>query len=276
MKDIVNNRIKLQKIGCEICQNSGTDLCIDCLYSIELLKKGIENSILEKEGKLPANITKVTIPVIPLPDNKYYYSIHGVNTILYNLFKTEKREQVKYLGSRTAYFKLAFVKSSLFTIPILNIEILFFEHLNSKCTNELWKALKSHIIFFTGSVGDIVRLSFKTKNELKDIIQTPSILEYPGPDSNKIFRNLLFTDEQINEIKYFKSFPLTKVDLKDFINNTVYDVFQGGFDLFEEQQPYRDESEVSLDEIVSDIFSRQEAIKESVNDIDLPYGELPF
>jgi hypothetical protein len=122
--------------------------------------------------------------------------------------------------------KIYYKKDPLFTLPIIMIEVIFMNFLNEKAFDELWKTLKTEVLFFTGSVGDIEHVYLGDIEDLIKVLHVPLLIGQPEFKLEGVFLKYNFSEEQILELNYVHSIGVTKLKMDEIINNnkiiTIY------------------------------------------------------
>jgi hypothetical protein len=222
--NVNRNDINRCEFEVEICDNALECAC--CCYFLEKHKEQVVDEILEGITKIPKEITRIKIPLLPVPENVPYYSYDGIQTIIYNLFRTDKANQIKHLKKEISYLKVYYEKNSLFTLPIIQIEIIFLGRLHEKTIDELWKTLKAEVLFFTGSVGDITVIDIGGHNHLREIFKIPLLVGYPEFKKTGVLLESRFTDEQTKQMNYLHSFTLYQLIMSRIVNNNTLELFE--------------------------------------------------
>lgn len=263
------------EIEVDVCDDVMSCAC--CCYFLEKHKQIVVDEILEEIEILPTKITRIKVPVYPLPDNKYYYSFDGLSTIVYNLLKTENPKQKHSVSKHDAFLKIYFEKNSLFNLPIIQIELIFFGELKSKTIDEYWRTLKAEVLFFTGSVGDIDVISINGLNHLEEILRIPLLFGYPEFKYEGALRENEFTLQQIKEMNYLHSMQVQPMEISKVINDNTLDLFVNLKEAIEGEESKKTDckSNLSDEDIVRAIFNNK--VEFSENDIDDEIeDELPF
>lgn len=208
----------------DVCDNVME--CVTCSYFLQKRNQVITNEIISSEKKLPKKITRIKIPLLPLPANKPYYSYNGIETIIYNLFRTDNNKHINGLLKYKSVIKVYYEKNSLFNVPIIQIEVIFFGSLHPKSIDELWETLKKDILFFTGSVGDIDKLEISNQAELEKILEIPLLIGCPEFKLEGVFKEHKFSMEQLTEMNYLHLVSPIPLEMNSVINNNTLELFQ--------------------------------------------------
>ena len=253
--------------------------CACCCYFLEKYKHKKIDELLNGVQKYPKEITRIRIPILPLNANIPYFSFHGIETIIFNLFKTNKNSHVKYLTKYHAYLKVFYEKNSLFNLPIIQVEIIFWGRLHQKAIDDLWKTLKAEVLFFTGSVGDIDIINVTERSHLEELLRMPILVGYPEFKQAGILLENNFTAEQIKEMNYIHSFTLYPLLMSAIINNNTLELFNIQKREIETEGNPQDsfEEETNVDDVIKGIFEKVDNEDyQYFPDYEDLYGELPF
>jgi|LakMenEpi03Aug12_release.lakeMendotaPanAssembly.Ray.scaffolds.fasta_scaffold351333_2 hypothetical protein len=271
------NDINRCESNVDLCNNILECSC--CCYFLEKHKQDFVDTLLNQIHQMPKEITRVKIPLLPLPANIPYYSFNGIETIIYNLFRTNNNAHIKNLKKNSPYLKVYYEKNPLFNLPIIQIELIFFGRLKDKTIDELWKTLKAEVLFFTGSVGDIDIISVSGKNHLSEILKIPLLVGYPEFKHHGLLLDSNFTPSQIKEMNYLHSFTLLPLLMSAIINNNTLELFDIQKSAIQRNDSPQNsfEEETNVDDVIKGIF-------EKVDNEDYQYfpdyedlnGELPF
>ena len=135
----------------------------------------------------PLTLTSIKLEIIPSNMTKFYYSLTGLETILFNLFKSDNK--------------------------------------HGKTIHNLWKILKSDIVLFTGNVGDIEVKNIASDSEFTDYLKIPLLVGQPEFKNEGLLKRKNFSDEQIVEMNYVHGLSLIGLDMYEVINNKYLSIF---------------------------------------------------
>lgn len=268
-KDIENCLVTL-----DFCDDIMTCSC--CCYFLERHKQNTVEEIIDNLSEIPRKITRIKIPLYPLPANKFYYSFDGLSTIVYNLLKTSNPKQKKTVEKHQAFLKIYYEKNSLFNVPVIQIELLFMGELKPKAIDEYWKTLKAEVLFFTGSVGDIDVIDVSDLTHLEELFRIPLLFGYPEFKEEGIYKEHGFTKEQIKEMNYLHSMQLQPMEMKKVINDNTLDLFtlQRDAIISEIDSSDKDTCDIYDGDIIDAIFGKKRDFPYELTDEDT--DELPF
>ena len=237
--------------------------CPCCCYFLDKRNTVISEEIVDAIEELPEKISLIRIPLLPTPANMVYFNYLGIETIIYNLFKTTNKKQVKNLSQGDTYLKVYYKKDPLFTLPIIMIEVIFTKFLNEKAFDELWKTLKTEVLFFTGSVGDIEHIYLDDIEDLIKVLNVPLLIGYPEFKMEGVLKTK--SELELLELNYIHSISVQKLKMDEIINNSQ-------LVLFEDQriciQKDLNKEKDEIDRAINAIFSNEKTEEE--------FDDLPF
>jgi hypothetical protein len=146
------------------------------------------------------------------------------------------------------------------------IEIIFMKSLNEKAYDELWKTLKTEVLFFTGSVGDIEHIYLDDIEDLIKVLHVPLLIGYPEFKMEGVLKTK--SELELLELNYVHSISVQKLKMDEIINNNKLTLFEEqrlGIQKDIKDKTYTDEEVADL---VSAIFGNDEKQEE--------YDDLPF
>jgi hypothetical protein len=250
--------------------------CACCGYFLEKHKQIVVDELIKNLPFSPSELTRIKIPLYPLPANRYYYSFDGISTIIYNLLKTDNAKQKKSVEKHQTFLKVYYEKNNLFNLPVIQIEVLFIGRLNPKAIDEYWKTLKAEVLFFTGSVGDIDIIKIRGFKHLHELFKIPLLFGYPEFKNEGVLKENGFTPKQIREMNYLHTMQLLPMEMSKVINNNTLELFSIQKEaILKEDMKINNEYDESLDEdVINVIFGNRHDndIKKNIEDFD----DLPF
>ena len=175
--------------------------------------------------KFPINITSIKLELVPSSMTKYLYSFNGLETIIFNLFKSEKKTFQDDLKKGDVYLKTYFRKDDFYTFPKLCLEIIFFRKLQNKTLDILWRKLESEILLFIGNVGDIDQEIIPSISIINDYLKIPLLVGQPEFTRDGVFKTNKFTSEQLIEMNYIHGISLIKLNMNEIINNKYLSLY---------------------------------------------------
>ena len=173
----------------------------------------------------PITITSIKLELTPSNMTKYYNSLAGLETILYNLFRNESKPFQEDLKRGEVYLKTYYKRDDFYTIPVLCMDIIFLRKLHHRTIDNLWNILKSDIVLFVGNVGDIEVVNISSTSELTDYLKIPLLVGQPEFKNEGLLKQKYFSEDQIVEMNYIHGISLIKLDMREVINNKYLSVF---------------------------------------------------
>jgi len=211
-----------------------------CSVQLEIVDNVMENPcsifFLDKRNDLvieeiterfrtPITLTTIKLEIIPSDLTKFYYSLTGLETILFNLFRGGNKPFQEDLKKGKVYLKTYYKRDDFYTIPILCIDVIFFRKLHMKTIGNLWKILKTDIIHFTGSIGDIEIENIFSTSKFNDYLKIPLLVGQPEFKKDGLLKQKFFREEQIVEMNYIHGISLIKLNMEEVINNKFISIF---------------------------------------------------
>lgn len=180
---------------------------------------------ITEQFRLPITLTSIRLEIIPSNMSKYYYSLTGLETILFNLFKSDNKPFTEDLKKGEVYLKPYYKRDSFYTLPVLCMDIIFMRKLHSKTIDNLWKILKSDIVLFTGNVGDIEVKNIASASEFTEYLKIKLLVGQPEFKNEGFLKQKNFSEEQLVEMNYIHGLSLIKLDMYEVINNKYLSIF---------------------------------------------------
>lgn len=195
--------------------------------SVYLLDKrnGLVIKEITDDFKMPISTTRIKLQIIPSNMTQYYYTLNGLETILFNLFRSDNKSFQEDLKRGEVYLKTYYEKDEFYTIPILCLEVIFLRKLHPKTIDNLWKTLKTDLLFFTGNVGDIELRDFHSALDFNDYLKIPLLVGEPEFKNEGILQRKHFYEEQITEMNYIHGISLIKLNMNEVVNNKYLSLF---------------------------------------------------
>jgi len=104
---------------------------------------------------LPDVITKLHLRIPPIETFGYFHSYNGISEILTNMLKMDSKSDKHDIRNGDVYLKVYYLKSLLYTLPVLCIDIFFFKELTSQTTDSLKLKIKTDLLVFTKGGGNV-------------------------------------------------------------------------------------------------------------------------
>lgn len=194
------------------------------MYFLDKRNQVVVEEILE-QFRLPITLTAIKLEILPADLTKFYYSFIGLETILYNVFRSDIKPFQDDLKRGQVYLKTYYKRDSFYNLPVLCMDIIFLRKLHSKTIDNLWNKLKTDIVLFTGNVGDIDVRKISSPAEFTDYLKIPLLVGQPHFKNEGLLKQKNFSDEQITEMNYVHAISLIKMKMGEVINNNYLSIF---------------------------------------------------
>lgn len=241
--------------------------CPSCCYFLDKRNTVQAEDIIDAIEELPEKISVIRIPLLPTPANMVYYNYLGIETIIYNLFRTSNKKLVKNLSHGDTYLKVYYKKNPLFTLPIIMIEIIFMKFLNEKAYDELWKTIKTEVLFFTGSVGDIEHVYLDDIEALIKVLHVSLLIGQPEFKLEGVLMKYKFNEEDIFQLNYIHSIGVQKLEMDEIINNNKLTLFEEQRKSIQKEMEEKFRNDKDVVEVIDTIFGHQS---------EEEFDDLPF
>ena len=205
-----------------VCDNVMENPC--SIYFLDKRNQVVVEEITE-QFRLPITLTTIKLEILPTNLTKFYYSLLGLETILYNLFRSDNKPFQEDLKRGQVYLKTYYKRDGFYTLPVLCMDVIFFRKLHSKTIDNLWNKLKTDIVLFTGNVGDIEVKKISSLSEFTDYLKVPLLVGHPEFKNEGLLKQKTFSDEQIVEMNYVHGLSLIGLDMYEVINNKYLSIF---------------------------------------------------
>jgi hypothetical protein len=242
----------------KICDNALE--CEYCSYFLERLNIQVVDDILATIPKLPKEVTFIKTTVFPTPNNVPFYSFYGIEYIVSTLFKNYKWGKGKKSWLNKPYLKLYFEKNSLFTLPILHIEIILLGDIPQANAYNFLEILKFDILNLVGTVGDLDIVKIRDKTHLSQLLKTPLLFGYPEFKLSGILVEHGFTEGQVLELNYLHTYTLQPLDY-DSLNNQIALLFLKNQRrvIQEKLQKQQLDDEKIINEVIKSLFDENDS-----------------
>jgi hypothetical protein len=216
-RDIENCLVEI-----EFCENVMESPC--SIYFLDKRNQGVIEEITNGH-KAPMTLTRVKLEIIPSDMTQYLFSLNGLETIIYNLFRSENQPFIKDLKKGDVILKTYFKKDEYYTLPLICLEVIFTRKLKSKSIDNLWKTLKTNILSFTGSVGDVDVIEVQSISQFKDYLHVPLLVGQPEFQNEGVFKKKHFNNQQLIELNHIHGITLYLLDMNEIINNKYLSIY---------------------------------------------------
>jgi len=177
--------------------------------------------IIDGLKELPEELNIIEIPIYPSPASTNNFSLDGIENIVFNLFRKIDIKQIE--ETNTAFLKVYFEKDPLFTIPMIKIEVIFFNEL--KLLNELRNVLRNEIIALTGSIGEIKKIKVISIEDVIRALQIPLLIGQDMFVNEGAFKKHNFTSNQITELNNLYTIPVIELEINEILSNIDVNLF---------------------------------------------------
>jgi len=175
---------------------------------------------------LPDVITKLHLRIPPNETFGYFHSYNGISEILTNMLKMESKSDIHDLRNGDVYLKVYYLKSSLYTLPVLYIDIFFFKELSLPTTDLLNFKIKTDLLVFTKGGGRIEFIRDFDLESLFDLLIIPRTF-------SSVLNNDIITEYSIlkrvreeMETILLGLVPIMKLDVRNLFDDPEYSVFE--------------------------------------------------
>ena len=186
----------------------------------EEIKQNVLNS------SLPDVITKLHLRIPPTERFGYFYSYDGISEVITNMLKLDIKSNKQDLRNGDVYLKVYYLKSSLYTLPVLCIDMFFFKELSSNTTDYLKLKIKTDLLVFTNGGGSIEFISDIDLDSLYDILVIPR--SFSSVLNNEILTEYSIVKKVREEMEtiLLGLVPIMKLDVRNLFDDPEYSVFE--------------------------------------------------
>ena len=232
-------------------------MCHPCsLFFLDRRNRRILNEI--KPLQLPSEVTTIKLRILPTDMSKFYYSLNGIETIIYNLLRNDVKPFEKDLKRGDVYLKVYYEQDGLFTLPVICIEMIFMKKLHSKTIDRFWLTLQSEIVLFTSSVGDVDNVELKTKQDLENLFHVPLYVGCPEFKMEGLLQRKRFNEEQVEEMNYIHGISPLKLDMDYVVNNSRVALFDDIRDSIKRTRRKKIQNQEDVHDYIVTLFSKDE------------------
>ena len=238
----------------ELCDNVMSHPC--SLFFLDRRNRRILNEI--KLMQLPAEVTTIKIRILPTEMSKFYYSLNGIETIIYNLLRNDVKPFEKDLKRGDVYLKVYYEQDGLFTLPVICIEMIFMTKLHPKSIDRFWLILQSEIVLFTSAVGDIENVELNSFNDIENLFHVPIYVGCPEFKRQGLLLRKKFNEEQIEEMNYIHGISPMQLDMDYVVNNSRVELFDEIREAIKKSQKEKTQDHEELQDYIITLFSKDE------------------
>lgn len=250
--NVVKKDIDRCLVVLELADNLMDNPC--CIYFLDRRNNLVINEIIEKI-KLPKSVTRVKLKILPTEMGYYYYSLNGIETIIFNLLRNDIKPFDNDIKGSDCYLKVYYEKDEFYSIPVISIELLFFKKLHYKTIDRFHSKMKSEMVLFTSQVGEVSVIEIENSDDLFNLLTVNLYVGCPEFKNEGLFLRKRFTPEQLLEMNHLHGVAPMKLDMDAVVNN-------GFLSLFDEIRECIDYSVVSqspesskLNDLINSMFS---------------------
>ena len=238
----------------EICDNVMTNPC--SIYFLDNRNKVVIDDFVP--SIIPSEVTSIKLKILPNESGKFYYSLNGIETIIYNLFRSDIKPFERDIKSGDVFLKVFYEVDEFHTLPIIGIQIIFLRKLHPKTIERFWVKLQSEIQLFTTHVGDINTIHLKDENDFRNLLNIPLHVGCPEFKLEGLFIRNRFFEHQIDEMNYIHAIPPMKLDMNNIVNNSRVSLFDDIRSSIKSNQKEKETTETKLHDLVNSIFTHDD------------------
>ena len=197
-------------------------------------KEEIRRNVLN--SSLSDVITKLHLEIPPTKSFGYYYSYNGISEILSNMLKMDNNSDKHDLRNGDVYLKVYYQNSSLYTLPVLCIDLFFFKELSPQTTDFLNLKIKTDLLVFTNGVGNIEFIRSSNLESVYDLLVIPRCFLLVLND--EILSEYSISQKVKDEMEsvLLGLVPIMKLDVRNLLEEPDYSVFVDNKDKIDERK----------------------------------------
>jgi hypothetical protein len=142
------------------------------------------------------------------------------------MLKMDSKSDKHDIRNGDVYLKVYYLKSLLYTLPVLCIDIFFFKELTSQTTDSLKLKIKTDLLVFTKGGGNVEFIRDFDVESLYDLLVIPrtfsSVLNHEIITEYSILKRV---KEEMETI-LFGLVPIMKLDIRNLFDEPEYSVFE--------------------------------------------------
>ena len=202
----------------------------------DLDNENIKTNILN--SSIPEFITKFSIRIPPTELLCNYYSYEGINQLLSNLLKMENNSQIQDLRNGDVFLKISYSYSSLYTLPLLCLDLFFFKKLSSYTIKDLESKLNTDLLILTRGIGEFVILSNNNQESIFEQLDIPKLSPINSLGINELYKEYKISNKVIEEIEsiFFGLIPIIKVDIRCLYKDPHFSLFTNYEEIIKERK----------------------------------------
>ncbi len=198
-------------------------------YLIHLKLSLLDNDEIKRNilnSSLPDVITKLHLRIPPNETFGYFHSYNGISEILTNMLKMDSKSDKHDIRNGDVYLKVYYLKSLLYTLPVLCIDIFFFKELTSQTTDSLKLKIKTDLLVFTKGGGNVEFIRDFDVESLYDLLVIPRTFSSVLNDEIITEYSILKRVKEEMETILLGLVPIMKVDVRNLFDEPEYSVFE--------------------------------------------------
>ncbi len=238
----------------ELCDNVMSHPC--SLFFLDRRHRRIINDV--KPVVFPHEVTTITMQILPTDMSKFYYSLNGIETIIYNLLRNDVKPFEKDIKRGDVFLKVYYDNDEMYNIPVICIDIIFMTKLHPKSIDRLWLKLQSEIVLFTSAVGDIENVELTSFNDIENLFHVPIYVGCPEFKRQGILLRKKFNEEQIEEMNYIHGISPMLLDMDYLVNNSRVELFDDIREAIKKSQKEKTQDHEELQDYIITLFSKDE------------------
>jgi hypothetical protein len=137
------------------------------------------------------------------------------------------------------------------------IEVIFMNFLNERAFDELWKTLKTEVLFFTGSVGDIEHVYLEDIEDLIKVLHVPLLIGLPEFKLEGVLLKHKLNEDDIFQLNYIHSISVQKLKMDEIINNNKLTLFEEQRESIQKDMEEKFRSDKDVVDVIDAIFGKQ-------------------
>ena len=135
--------------------------------------------------------------------------------------------------------------------------MIFMKFLNEKAYDELWKTLKTEVLFFTGSVGDIEHVYLEDIEDFIKVLHVPLLIGQPEFKLEGVLLKQKLNEDDIFQLNYIHSISVQKLKMDEIINNNKLTLFEEQRESIQKDMEEKFRSDKDVVDVIDAIFGKQ-------------------
>jgi len=234
------------------------------LYFLDRRNNLVVEEIVGKT-KLPKFITRVKLKILPTEMGYFYYSLNGIETIIFNLLKNDIKPFDNDIKGSDCYLKVYYEKDDFYSIPVISIELLFLKKLHHKTIDRFYSKMKSEMVLFTSQVGDVDVIDIENSDDFTNLLTVSLYVGCPEFKNEGLLQRKRFTPEQLLEMNHLHGIRPMKLDMDAVVNNRFLSLFDEIRECIDYSVVSQETESSKLNHLINSMFS------DSTEEEDLPF-----